>query len=160
MGDSTPRTSHPQETARFSRPRSLPSARPFRIAVFFFVLHILGLIASITALVWFARQPSETASRILFASMGLSAITWLISFLQRRTTYCPLCKGTPLSNSGARTHQRAKRLPPFNHGVTATLSILATQKFRCMYCGSDFDLLKPPSRRLRGGDPTRPSSHE
>lgn len=145
---------------RFSRPRSLPAARPYRIAACLFALHILGSIAGITALACFIRQPSETASGVLFASMGFSALAWLAAFFMRRAIHCPLCKGTPLCNSGARTHERAKRLPPFNHGITATLSILAIQKFRCMYCGSDFDLLKPPTRLLGGAEPSQPDSQD
>jgi hypothetical protein len=143
--------------ARVLRARSLPSAGPFRVAAVFFALHCLGLIGALTALYGFILEPTETASRILLGCMAFSALTWLISFFKRRSAHCPLCKGTPLANSGARTHLRAKRLLPFNHGVTATLSILAAQRFRCMYCGSDFDLLKPPSRPLRGTDDGRPA---
>ena len=78
--------------------------------------------------------------------MGFSALMWLVAYFKRRSAHCPLCKGTPLLNTGARTHMRARRLFPFSHGVTATFSILAVQRFRCMYCGSDYDLLKPRSR--------------
>ena len=141
------------DKARFQRARSVPSPRPFRVAVFFCAIHYLGVIASLTALVCFFMQPSQAASRVLIGAMIFSAITWLIAFFKRRSTYCPLCKGTPLINSGARTHVRARRILPFNHGTTAVLSILASQKFRCMYCGSDYDLLKPPTRLLRGADP-------
>ena len=133
---------------KISRARSLPTARKFAVTVFFTTLHYLGLIAGLTALVYFFRGPSEQASWFLLGGIAFSVITWFIAFLLRRSTCCPLCKGTPLINSGALAHARAKRLPPFNHGVTATLSILVTQKFRCMYCGSDFDLLKTPSRPL------------
>ena len=144
---------NPPGRARVSRARSLPNSRPFRMAVLFSCIHYLGLIASATAFVAFLMTPSQAASRILVGGVIFSAITWLISFFKRRTVMCPLCKGTPLVNSGALTHSRARRLLPFNHGTTAVLSILATQKFRCMYCGSDFDLLKPPTRLLHGTDP-------
>ncbi len=148
----SPTTSTPsqKDPARIPRARSLPSASPFRAAALFFALHYLGLIVTFTALAAFAREPSQLASRILIGGIAFSAITWFIAYFKRRSTYCPLCKGTPLVNSGAHTHVRAKRIFPFNHGITATLSILATQKFRCMYCGSDFDLLKPPTRLLHG----------
>jgi hypothetical protein len=81
-------------------------------------------------------------------------LLWIIAFFKRRAAHCPLCKGTPLLNSGARPHAKARRFYPFNHGMTATLSIIATQRFCCMYCGSDFDLLKTPSHRreARRGD--------
>lgn len=138
---------------KFQRARSLPNSRPFRVAVFFASLHYLGLILCATALWRCYKEPSETASRILLGGIAFSALTWIIAFFKRRNVFCPLCKGTPLLNSGARPHLRARRILPLNHGTTAILSILAVQKFRCMYCGSDFDLLKTPSHlRGMGGD--------
>lgn len=136
----------PPAKPRVQRARSLPTARPFRMAVFFTALFFLGLIASITAAVCVVREPSQFSVRVLVGAMGFSVVMWLISFIKRRSTFCPLCKGTPLLNSGARAHQKAWRIFPLNHGMTATLSILACQKFRCMYCGSDYDLLRASSR--------------
>lgn len=140
----------PPAKVKVARARSLPSARPFRVAVFFSSIHYLGLIAAGTALMCFFLQPSEAAMRIFVGGLIFSAISWLIAFFKRRSAFCPLCKGTPMVNSGAHVHVRARRLFPLNHGVTATLAILTTQKFRCMYCGSDFDLLKPRTRILHG----------
>lgn len=140
------------DRARVPRARSVPSARPFRVAVFFASLHFLGLIATVTALVGFFIQPSLLASRLLVAGIIFSALSWLIAYFKRRGVHCPLCKGTPLVNSGALPHARARRIGPLNHGVSAVLSIMATQKFRCMYCGSDYDLLKPRNRLLHGHD--------
>lgn len=142
----------PDDRARVPRARSVPSARPFRVAVFFTSLYFLGLIATVTALVGFALQPSLLASRLLVAGIVFSAFTWLIAYFMRREVHCPLCKGTPLLNSGALPHTRARRIGPLNHGVSAVISIMATQKFRCMYCGSDYDLLKPRTRLLHGVD--------
>jgi hypothetical protein len=90
--------------------------------------------------------------RTVVGGILFSALTWLIAFFKRRGAFCPLCKGTPLINSGARAHIQARRIPPFNYGVSAILSIIANQKFSCMYCGSYFDLLKPPTHRRRGTD--------
>lgn len=146
----------PPAKPRVQRARSLPTAKPFRIAVFFSALFFLGLIASITAGYCVIRDPNQFSVRVLVAAMGFSVVAWLISFIKRRSTFCPLCKGTPLLNSGARAHQKAWRLYPLNHGTTATLSILACQKFRCMYCGSDYDLLKSSSR-LHGEFPDHES---
>lgn len=148
----TPSHSTPTEkkSSKNLRARSLPSARPFRVAVFFSALQLLGLVVMVTGLVCFTREANYIASRILLGGLGFSVLAWFIAFFKRRSAFCPLCKGTPLINSGARAHVRAKRIFPFNHGTTATLSILATQRFRCMYCGSDFDLLKPPTRLLHG----------
>jgi hypothetical protein len=136
------------------RARSLPSSRPFNIAVFFSSLHFLGLISTGTAFVLFFMEPSQLAMKMVVGGIAFSVVTWLIAFFKRRSAHCPLCKGTPLINSGALPHSRATRLYPLNHGVTATLSVIATQTFRCMYCGSDFDLLKKPShlRGKHGGD--------
>jgi DNA-directed RNA polymerase subunit RPC12/RpoP len=120
------------------------------VAVFLTSLHYLGLVATAAALGGFFLRPSPLASRLLVAGLVFSAITWLISYFKRRAVHCPLCKGTPLINSGAMPHARARRLLPLNHGVSAVLSIMASQKFRCMYCGTDYDLLKPRTRTLPG----------
>lgn len=127
------------------RARSLPSSRPFTVAGFFSALHYFGLITTLTAFVLFLSEPSQLATKVVVGGLAFSGVTWLIAFLKRRCAHCPLCKGTPLLNSGAFAHSRATRIYPFNHGVSATLSVIATQTFRCMYCGSDFDMLKTPS---------------
>ncbi len=135
--------------AKLPRARSLPSSRPFNVAAFFAALQYMGMITVVTAFLVMFHEPSQLAVRVIVGAIVFSAAMWLIAFFKRRSARCPLCKGSPLINSGARAHSRAKRVYPFNHGVSATLSILATQTFRCMYCGSDFDLLKTPSH-LRG----------
>lgn len=132
------------------RARAVPHGRPFMVAVFLASLHYLGLIAAATALVSVLLDPHPMAPRVLIAALVFSGVTWLIAYIKRRGAHCPLCKGTPLINSGAMPHTRARRIRPFNHGVSAILSIIATHKFRCMYCGSDYDLLKPMSARLVG----------
>jgi len=161
MPESTPATPPDvPEKARVPRARAVPTARPFRVAVFFAALHFLGLIATATALAGFFLRPSLLASCFLLGGLVFCAVSWLIAYFKRRAVHCPLCKGTPLINSGALPHIRAHRIRPFNHGTSAVLSILATQKFRCMYCGSDYDLLKPRTRLLpdTGGDGTEESA--
>lgn len=149
-GRESPASRHlPPAKARFLHARSLPSKRLFNVAVLFSSLHFLGLITTVTALVLFFLEPSPLARNFILGGIVFSVVTWLIAFFKRRAAYCPLCRGTPLINSGARPHARAKRFFPFSHGVSAMLSIIATQTFRCMYCGSDFDLLRTPSH-LRG----------
>ena len=133
------------------RARSLPSSRTFTVAAIFSAFFYVGVITTVTSLVLFFISPSQIAVKIIMASMMFSLLAWLLAFFRRRSAHCPLCKGTPLVNTGALAHSRATRLFPFNHGTTATMSIIATQTFRCMYCGSDFDLLKTPSH-LRGKD--------
>ena len=132
--------------------RSVPHRKPFVHAVFFSAIHYIGVLSVATTLVAFLIQPSKLATRVLILCLGFSALTWLISYFKRRNAHCPLCKGTPLFNTGALPHKNAVRLFPFNHGVTATLSIIATQKFRCMDCGTCYDLLKTPAHlRIKTG---------
>lgn len=116
------------------------------MAVFFSAMFYLGLVAALTCLVLFFIQPNPTASAILVLAILFSGVCWLLGYFKRTTAFCPLCKGTPLIKSGALVHANATRIPPLNHGASATLSIIATQKFRCMYCGTQYDLLKRPTR--------------
>ncbi len=147
MDDGTSNTIKTSPTAKSKalRARSLPSSRPFSVAAFFSALHYFGLITTATAFVLFLSEPSQLATKVIVGGLAFSGVTWMIAFFKRRCAHCPLCKGTPMINSGALAHSRATRIYPFNHGVSATLSIIATQTFRCMYCGSDFDMLKKPS---------------
>ena len=128
------------------RYRSLRSAYHYRFAIFLCAIHYLCLISLITTAVLLVLHPDEKASRLLIAAAVCTALSWFTAFLKRRTTLCPLCKGTPLLESGAHHHQRARRFPPFSHATSTILSILFLQKFRCMYCGTDYDLLKHPGR--------------
>lgn len=133
------------------RLRSVPDRQPYVRAVVFSSLHYMGILATATTLALFVIDPSQLATRVMIACLVFTAASWLLAFFKRRTTHCPLCKGTPLLDAGAIPHKNAVRFYPLNHGVSATLSIIATQKFRCMYCGTGFDILKDPSH-LRGGD--------
>jgi len=146
----------PAGRSKVLRARSLPSSRPYTVAVFFSLLHYLGMITTVTAFVFFFIEQGQLMAQVIVGGLAFSGVTWLIAFFKRRSAHCPLCKGTPLINSGALAHSRATRLYPFSHGVSATLSIIATQSFRCMYCGSDFDLLKTPSYK-RGKQDAGPS---
>ena len=150
MGEGEKREMQDQATekSKVLRARSVPYASPFRVATFHWGLHCMGLVVSLTALAAVFLHPSALAPWIMVAGLAFSGLMWLIAFFKRRAATCPLCKGTPLLNSGAMPHLRARRIWPLNHGVSAMLSIMATQRFRCMYCGSDYDLLKPRSRRI------------
>ncbi|MCX6873914.1 MAG: hypothetical protein NTW21_08905 [Verrucomicrobia bacterium] len=126
------------------RARSLRHPGAYVSAVYCAALHYLSLVALLTCAVVFFIRPHPGVSHVLLLSLLACGLTWLVSFMMRRSAICPLCKGTPLLNSGARTHAKAFHIRPFNHGVTAVLSIISTQQFRCMYCGSNFDLRKAP----------------
>lgn len=145
--DSPERRDDSASKPRVIHARSLPSSRPFNVAAFFSALHYVGIVTTLTSLVLIFTDPSELSRNVFIGGIAFSALTWLISFFKRRSAHCPLCKGTPMINSGAHAHSRATRIFPFNHGISATLSIITTQTFRCMYCGSDFDMLKTPSHR-------------
>ena len=126
-----------------SRARSIHDKRPFNRAIFFTLVHYLCGIAFITCVVILLLHPTPmTMVKPLVASALALAVTWLISFLRRRSARCPLCKGSPLLDSGAAKHAKAFRLRPFNHGTTAVLGILFLNRFRCMYCGTPYDLQK------------------
>lgn len=134
------------------RARSVPHKQPFVRAVFLSAIHYMGILAALTTVVVFLLHPTHLATRVLIACIIFIGITWLLAFFKRRSTHCPLCKGTPLINSGALAHQKATKIWPFNHGVSATLSIIATQTFRCMYCGTAYDLMKIPSHLAAKGE--------
>lgn len=134
------------EPERAIRCRSLPSAHHFRFAVALSAIHYLCLITMLTTAVMLILYPDQRASKLLIATTAATIGSWFLALLKRRVTICPLCKGTPLVESGALLHERAKRLPPFPHGVSAILSVLFLQRFRCMYCGTDYDLLKESTR--------------
>ena len=138
-----PLHSHAKLRGGESRARSLPFRGPFILAGFLSAIHYLSVIAWLTCLSMFAFQRNEAASKMVLYSMCLVVATWLVAFIKRRSARCPLCKGTPLLNSGALPHGKAFRIPPLNHGTTATLSLICTQEYRCMYCGNLYDLLKP-----------------
>ena len=131
------------DRAKSPRLRSLPHPGPFRVVACLTALFILSLIAASTSLVCILVRHDLAAKNLLVGAMAASAMIWFITMLLRRKVLCPLCKGTPLLNNNAIVHSRAWRLWPLNHGFTAIISIIVSQKFRCIYCGSDFDLLKP-----------------
>ena len=129
-----------------TRARSIHNKQPFTTAVFFTLLHYLCLISLITCVVLLTLSSSKQTLVVpLVASLVASLVTWLIAFIRRRSARCPLCKGSPLIESGAVKHAKAYRLRPLNHGATAILGILFLNRFRCMYCGTSYDLLKRSS---------------
>lgn len=127
-----------------TKARSLRHPRSFFQAIFFAAIHYLTLLAASASVVIFVISPHVTTMRLLFGSVGLSIVTWIVAYYKRRAALCPLCKGTPLLNSGALPHPTAWRLKPLNFGVTAVFTCLLTHHFRCMYCGSRYDLLRQP----------------
>lgn len=130
-----------------SRARSLHDKRPYHVAVFLSVIHYLCVVAFLTCVVILVLNPVEGSVRILVTSLVACIVTWLIAYIKRRSVRCPLCKGSPLCEGGAAKHSKAYRLPPLNHANTAIFGILFLQRFRCMYCGTPYDMLKKSSQQ-------------
>lgn len=134
------------------RDRSVPYKRPFVMAVLSmlaFYLAIIGLAASITSFAITTKDLQNRAAYVIAAFMGISIFCWIFAYLMRRKANCPLCKCTPLLDNMAFKHQKARKVWPLNYGNTAVLSILFKQRWRCMYCGTPFDILK---NKLRDHD--------
>ena len=125
--------------------RSLPYKRPF-IAVL--VLDFLTLVAVLGAVTCGVLLVTQGASRLMahfcIGFLGLTALLSAIAYPVRRTAKCPLCRGAPLVDSGASKHGEASRIPLLSHGMTARVGLMMIQRFRCMYCGTPFDLHKKP----------------
>lgn len=127
------------------RARSVHDKGPYKLAVFLMLVHYLCIVALVTCVVIFILNPKQASVPPLIGSIAATLFTWLVAFVKRRSVRCPLCKGTPLLDSGASKHSKAYRLPPLNYGNTAIVGILFLSRFRCMYCGTPYDMLKKPS---------------
>lgn len=123
--------------------RSVPYRTPFISAGLFALLNYWGAFSFLVVFPLFLLNPNAIGQRTIIGCVVLYLITGIASFLKRRKVLCPLCKGTPLISTRAHVHPKAFRIFPLDHGTTATLALLFTQTFRCMYCGSRFNLLKP-----------------
>ena len=134
--------------ARMEKDRSLPHKRPFVGALVLASLHYLSLVAITGGIVLLFQGRNSVAGRVISIAATATALTWLVAYFKRRSARCPLCRGTPFLDSAAHTHQKARRLFPLNYGTTAMLDCIFTQRFRCMYCGNRYDMLKPTAREL------------
>ncbi|BCX47269.1 hypothetical protein HAHE_11770 [Haloferula helveola] len=126
--------------------RSVPHKGPYVASMAFAFLHYLSIVAGATLGYILIRTGEPDVANWLILSMCAIALTWLLNYASRRTARCPLCTGTPLLDNRAAKHRKAVRLKPLNYGVTAQLSLLIIQRFRCMYCGTPFDLHREPNR--------------
>lgn len=133
--------------ARQAKPRALSHSNHFFQAVVLYTVHLFCLIATITLIVLLMKTGHENAPTILAASIGISAFTGVIAYIKRRGTICPLCRSASLIGTRACRNERAKRIWPFSFAVSSMISIIFLQRFRCMHCGTDFDLLKEPRRQ-------------
>lgn len=134
-----------QKLSLEQRSRSIPYKRPFVVAVLATLIYYLSLIAFITSAVTFFVAPVELkrgAAYTLVALLPLCAFFWVVAYFKRRKANCPLCKCTPFLDNLAHKHQKSFRVKPFNYGTTAILNVVVSQRWRCMYCGTPFDILK------------------
>ena len=154
MNDDLPDSSPQPPIPSNLRLRSVPFRSPFFWAGLLTLINYCGAIAVLTMVVLFFLHQTPFAVKVLIGCVVFFAITALISHLKRRSVLCPLCKGTPLVSTRAHVHSRATRIFPFDYGNSAMISILFTQTFRCMYCGSGFDLLKPRPGHRNQNDET------
>ena len=129
--------------------RSVPYRPPFIWAAIFALVNYCAALAIVITLVVFIIRPTHYSMTVLVGSVVFYAITSVISFLRRRNVFCPLCRGAPLVNSHARVNAKATRIGPLGYGTSATLTLLFTQTFRCIYCGERFNILKSRSHRRR-----------
>ena len=131
------------------RDRSVPYKKPFVIAVLsmlMFYLAVIGLVTAIAVFAFVTKELQHRAAYLIAGMLGASVFFWILAYLMRRKANCPLCKCTPLLDNLALKHQKARKVWPLNYGNTAILSILLNQRWRCMYCGTPFDILKSKNK--------------
>ncbi|BDS08197.1 hypothetical protein NT6N_32370 [Oceaniferula spumae] len=131
------------------RDRSVPYKRPFVLAVLSTLAFYLSVIALLAGIIAFFLATKELQHRTAYVIAGLliaCAFTWLFAYLMRRRATCPLCKCTPLLDNLALKHEKSFKAWPMNYGHTAVLNIVFTQRWRCMYCGTPFDITKTKLR--------------
>lgn len=139
-------TKSSQKLSLEQRARSVPYKRAFVIAVLATIIFYFSLIAFLTSVITFFLAPEELrrgSAYAMIALLGISAFFWIISYFKRRKASCPLCKCTPFLDNLAHKHQKSFRIRPLNYGTTAVFNVVLTQRWRCMYCGTPFDILKP-----------------
>ncbi|MGJ8697247.1 MAG: hypothetical protein ACSHYF_13095 [Verrucomicrobiaceae bacterium] len=118
-------------------------------ATYMAILYLL-LVALLTSAAVYAVVQTKASAYLLVAIMAATLLTWCASLFKRREARCPLCKGTPLLNTGAHLHEKAYKLPLLNHGNTNAVRTIFTQRLRCMYCGTPYDFLKPVTDPIGG----------
>lgn len=128
-------------------PRSLPFKQAYVAAMIVTFVHYMAVVATATLTFILIRTQDADVAQWLIIALASIAVSWGIGWIFRRSAKCPLCKGTPLLDSRAAKHRKAVRIRPLNFGATALLHLTFSNRFRCMYCGTPFDLLREPSGR-------------
>jgi hypothetical protein len=132
------------------REQSVPYKKPFIYAALLGGAWYLLILAVLTSIGVYFHQGSKLSVMVLLGLIVLTISVWVMGLIKRRSARCPLCKGTPFLNSGANLHEKAYKLSLLNHGNTNMVRTIFTQRFRCMYCGTPYDFLKPVSNPIGG----------
>jgi hypothetical protein len=130
--------------------RSLPYKRPF---VWVLVLDLAAVLAALGSagcgVVLMIEGSSALMAGLCVGFLLVVLVLLAVGYPVRRAAKCPLCRGTPLVDSRASKHAHATRVPPLSHGLSARLGLMMVQRFRCMYCGTPYDLYKKPGESGR-----------
>jgi hypothetical protein len=137
----SPLTPRPEDNLE-ERARSVPYRSCYVTGVALCLVYYLCLVGVVASLVALVRIRDPAPGIMLTTFVLLSVVFWFLSFVKRRDATCPLCKGTPLLDTQALTHRKAKRIFPLNYGTSNVLSIVLRHRFRCQFCGIPYDLLK------------------
>lgn len=136
---------------RANRSLSLHHKKPFIVALIatlcFWVVSVACLTCFIS-IILLGKSKGTPMTKLLIALLILSIILWFFAYLQRRRARCPLCKASPFLGTLSHTHPKAERVLFLGPQTTAILKALFTLRWRCMHCGTPFDLLKKTDRRL------------
>lgn len=130
------------------RARSLPFQKYFLRSIYWSAAVFILSTSAVTMAYCFFVSPESGGFVPIIAVFLLAIVSWLFGFYSRKRASCPLCKGTPLLDTGASPHQKAVRFFPLNYGTTNLIRSFFTQRFRCQFCGTPFDYLKPFSRGI------------
>lgn len=130
------------------RARPLPFQRHFLRSIYYSAVVFILATTAATMVYCYCQSPSPEGVKPIVAVMVLTFVCWLVGFFNRKKASCPLCKGTPLLDTGASPHQKAVRIFPLNCGTTNLLRSFFTRRFRCQFCGTPFDYLKPSGRGI------------
>lgn len=138
------------------RSRSVPFPRPYIKAAIISALFFMSVISLITTAVVYGLLQTQKSAMLVAAGLIFAVFMWTISLFARRAARCPLCQGTPYFDSGAHKHEKATKIPFLTYGTSNIVSTIFVQRFRCMYCGQHYDLLKPVTNPIgMGGKETR-----
>jgi hypothetical protein len=137
-----PAASETAASAKVRRTRVFP--QPLRLVL---GACLLGLaFISFLSFAWFTGELLLTGERSAgFLALGclvLFGLCRLLAFLNNEKLHCNLCHGTVLHEKRCRKHASATRIPGLSHRAATVASILTTGQFRCMYCGTSYQLKK------------------